>query len=225
MEYKLIDDNIKNIMVDDINLNVDNNVAKISKITFEWEIDDISQVNLFRRSILSEITTYCIEYVIINTNTSSRQDEIIALRLGQLVINNEKYTQGEKYRNHFIFEGKSTSDDYKDGTYGYEYTSDDIKDVNIVIEHTTPITTLFKNQVLDFEIMIMSGKGKDHVKFRPISTMFYHKHKYENGREYFLITINSIGMLSPLSLIRDALNNMENAKNIHPQTIFSKIIS
>jgi hypothetical protein len=88
-------------------LTIDNNKSIISKITFKWNTDDSSLVNLLRRSILSEITTNCIEYVIFNINTSSRPDEIIALRLGQLVINNDKYKQKDMYRRKCFFKGET----------------------------------------------------------------------------------------------------------------------
>jgi DNA-directed RNA polymerase alpha subunit len=211
--------NISDIKVDDVDLNTDinmahNNMAHICKVSFKWYTDDSSIVNLLRRSILSEITTNCIEYVVFNTNSSSRQDEIIALRLGQLVINHDKYKQSDNYESKvFIFECK---DDVID------ITSDDVTNIdnNIIITYNTPIIKLYKNQVLEFRVIIKQGKGRDHIKFRPVSNFSFKK---ENN--YHIVTFNSIGMLDPLTILREGFNNMDTAKNRPMATIFSKIIN
>ena len=52
--------------------------------------NDNTLVNLVRTTILSEIETYSIEYVTFYLNDTSLKEEIIALRLGQLPINNEQ---------------------------------------------------------------------------------------------------------------------------------------
>lgn len=199
-------------------LNIDNNKVIISKITLKWNTNDSSLVNLLRRSILSEITTNCIEYVIFNINTSSRPDEIIALRLGQLVLNNDKYIQKDMYRCKFFFKGNTTKT--LNGDIGTIFTSNNLDNENLHITYETPIIKLFDKQELDFEIIIKQGKGKDHVKFRPVSTFAFKK--FQNYHE---ITFESIGMLNPMTIITEGLKNIQTAKNREAETIFSKIIN
>ena len=92
--------------------------------------NDFSRANMLRRSILSEIDTYAIEFVIFDVNTSVREDEILALRMGQCVINHDRFIpQSEpNYRYHVDFTGPGT------------LTTDHI--VGIPFTNATPIVEL-----------------------------------------------------------------------------------
>lgn len=148
--------------------------------TAVFRTNDLTHVNLLRRAILSEIETYAIEYVIFHTNTSSRHDEILALRLGQLVIDHSRF-DNSKLR--YTIEVGSEDEPV-------EFTSDDIK--GLPITYPTPIAILMAGQRVKCEIIIAKGQAKDHAKWRPVS----------------LISINEIKdgyFLSSLSVLRNSL--------------------
>lgn len=117
---------------------------------------DLTHANLLRRAILSEIETYAIEYVIFQTNTSSRHDEVIALKLGQLVIDHSKFNDSQlRYKIDVGSDDEMT-----------KFTSDDI--IGLPITYRTPIATLLAGQHIKCEVIITKGQAKTHVKWRPV---------------------------------------------------------
>lgn len=174
-------------------------------ITALFRTQDVAEVNLLRRAILSEIETYAIDIVIFQTNTSPRHDEIIALRLGQLVIDHSRFVPPEDndYKVHIDVQGPG------------EFTTNDIPD--LPFKYDTPITTLKRGQRIICDCIVKKGTGKMHVKWRPISTFSFTK-----ADDGYLLNIKGIGMLPPEELIQKGINMISNAAHRRPTTLFSQ---
>lgn len=165
---------------------------------------DIAAVNLFRRAVLSEIDTYCIDIVTFHVNTSPRHDETLALRLGQLIIDNNKFVPPEKgdFKFRIDFSGPG------------ELTTDNIHD--LPFRDKTPIVRLRENQRIICDCIVKKGNGNLHIKWRPISIFTFIE--VENG---FQIKFKSIGMLNPETIIAKGIDKITAAASRPPQTIFS----
>lgn len=177
------------------------------KVTALFETDDVSEVNLLDIAMKNYINTFAIGIVIFHTNNSSRHDEIIALRLGQLSIDNEL----------FVSPKFSGTEDYKvriDVEGPLEVTTEHIP--GLPFKFVTPIITLRRGERIICDCVIKEGKGETHVKWRPISTFSWTQ--VDGG---FQINFVGIGMLSGQELIRRGLSSMRHAAERRPQTLFS----
>lgn len=165
---------------------------------------DVSEVNMLRRAILSEIDTYAIDIVSFQTNTSSRHDEVIALRLGQLVIDHTRFVPPEEgdFKTHIDVQGP------------IEFTTEHIP--GLPFKFVTPIAVLKPGQRITCDVIVKKGQGKTHVKWRPVSkvTMV----EVENG---YKLTIKEIGMLPGDEIFRRGLEKIGVAAKRPPITIFS----
>lgn len=173
-------------------------------ITATFVTDDVSEANMLRRAILSEIETYAIDIVVFYVNTSPRHDEIIALRLGQLVIDHERFTppaEGD-FRTRIDFSGPGV------------LTSDNISE--LPFKFTTPIVTLRAGQRILCDVIVKKGQGRDHVKWRPVSTVAITE--VENGYKF---TMKEIGMLTPEQIFTNGFAKMRDAAHRVPITLFS----
>ncbi len=133
-----------------------------SRTTAFFDTDDVTEVNLLRRSMMTEIPTYAIEYAIIDINTTDRQDEILALRLAQLVIDHDRFTfEGDDHRYSIDFTGPGT------------LTSSHVR--GLPFKYETPIAELRRNQRFKCDVIVRQGTGKLHVKWRPLSTFMSRK--------------------------------------------------
>lgn len=165
---------------------------------------DVSEANLLIRAIKSEIETYAIDIVVFQVNTSSRHDEIIALRLGQLVIDHSRFVppeQGE-YRTHIDSQGPG------------EFSTDDIP--GLPFKFRTPIAALKAGQRITCDVIVKRGQAKTHVKWRPVSTV--KMTEVENG---YKITFKEIGMLTGPEIFEKGYAKMTDAANRPPITLFS----
>lgn len=165
---------------------------------------DVSEANLLKRAILSEIETYAIDIVTFQTNTSPRHDEIIALRLGQLVIDYSQFAPPEEgnFKTHIDFQGPGV------------FTTDNIP--GLPFKYRTPIATLKAGQRIVCDVVVRKGQGKQHVKWRPVSKVILTE--VDNG---YKITIKEIGMLSGPEIFERGFDKMRNAANRTPITLFS----
>lgn len=186
---------------------------EIIKKEFDTEVklytDDVKYANIFMITILSEIPTYAIEYVTFYVNDSPLYDEILAHRLGMLVIDNENYEQGDKFKFHVDY--TNTSDD------NLTFTSDDIKDLNFNMR--TPIIELRPNERLKFDVEVCLGISRDHVKWRPVGPCYIRENKSDNT---ISIIYRNIGMLSDETIVTQAFNNMLKTATRPPLNIFYK---
>lgn len=165
---------------------------------------DIAEANLLKRAILSEIETYAIDIVTFQINTSPRHDEIIALRLGQLVIDNSQFVPPEEgnFQTHIDVQGP------------INFTTDDIP--GLPFKYKTPIATLKAGQRIVCDVIVKKGQGKQHVKWRPVSKVILTE--VDNG---YKLTIKDIGMLSGQEIFERGFAKMRDAANRAPITLFS----
>lgn len=165
---------------------------------------DIAEANMLRRAILSEIDTYAIDIVIFQTNTSPRHDEIIALRLGQVVIDHSRFVPPEEgnFKTHIDVQGPK------------EFTTNDIPE--LPFKYMTPIATLKAGQRIICDVIVKQGQGKQHVKWRPVSTVTLNE-----VDEGYKITVKDIGMLSGPEIFAAGISKMKAAAHRPPITLFS----
>jgi DNA-directed RNA polymerase alpha subunit len=177
------------------NLVTENNVTSVLIKT-----ENLSEINLLRRAILNEIETYQIEYVNFHINRSSRHDEEIALRLGQLVVDNENYD--DSIQKHIVKVKGPTI-----------FTTRHIPSLNFV--HETPIMELLEDHEIYCELYIGKNTGEKHVKWRPVSVC-----SFEKSDKGYLFRFKSNYMLHPENIIIKGIEKMEKAKQIKNSNIF-----
>lgn len=166
---------------------------------------DIAEANLLKRAILSEINTYAIDIVIFHTNTTARHDEIIALRLGQLPIDHSRFNpiNESDFTTRVDFSGPG------------KFTTQHIP--NIPFKYIIPIMELREGQRIICDVIIKEGKGKTHVKWRPVSTV-----TLKEVQDGILITFKEVGMLSPVQILQLGLQEIKAAATRPEQTLFSR---
>ena len=152
------------------------------KLVFVVDEISVEMANSLRRIIMSEIPVMAIDEVIILKNDSPLYDEIIAHRLGMIPLT----TDLEAYK---------LPRDCDCGGYGcalcqvsltcevtnttntpLEVYSGDLKsnDPQIIpVNPKIPIVKIDKNNQLIIEAYAILGKSKDHVKWQPVSNIFY----------------------------------------------------
>jgi DNA-directed RNA polymerase alpha subunit len=121
-----------------------------------------------------------------------------------LVIDNEKFIESDKKIR-------------TDVTGPLLVTTKHIPEVPFTYE--TPICYLTENQRLVFDVVIRKGKAKQHIKWRPVSSVSL---KEADGK--IKISYKNIGMLSDKNIIERAVLGMKDSANQTPQTIFSKVV-
>lgn len=166
--------------------------------------EDIAEVNLLLRAINSEIETYAIDIVTFNVNTSSRHDEIIALRLGQCVIDHSRFTPPAEgnFRTHIDFQGPGW------------LTTNHI--TGLPFKYETPIALLKVGQRITCDVIVKRGAGKQHVKWRPVSQI--RSTEVDNGHK---VTFKTIGMLTPQEIFQKGYEKISEAAHRAPITLFS----
>ncbi len=148
--------------------------------TFLIKDTNPTEINSLRRTIIDEVPTLAIEDINFIKNNSALYDEIIAHRLGLIVLKTdlksynlpseckgkkkgEKVCTKENCPHHSVLmtlkaNGPKT-------VYAEEL---DIKDKKVTPAYPkTPIAILLKKQSLEFEATAIMGQGKDHMKFSP----------------------------------------------------------
>lgn len=159
-------------------------------ITANFHTNNEAEANMLRRSIMYEIPTYAIDIVVFFVNTSARHDEIIALRLGQLVIDNNKFKPTGDLKFKIDVTGPTTFD------------TTHIPDIPFT--YITPIMELKANQRIICDVIVKKGTGYEHVKWRPVATIAYNSIIVDNNPA-FQFRIKGIGMLSANTIFEKGL--------------------
>jgi len=186
-------------------------------VTARFNSDNIIKFNSFRRAMLSEISIYAIEIVIFYINQTSLYDEMLAHRLGMLVIDNVHF------REHFNDQSLFTVNIINDKSHNIEFSTDDIPDIKFAFP--TPIAILRPKEELHFTFYVRSGKGKTHVKWRPISMLGYQLVVNDNNK-YIEFQFNNLGMLPAEEIIALGIDHIKDAEESpEPNIFFKQIVS
>ena len=179
-------------------------------VSARFNSDNIIKFNSFRRSMLSEIPIYAIEIVIFYVNQSSLYDEMLAHRLGMLVIDNVHF------REHFNDQILFTVNIINDKSHNIEFSTDDIPDIQFA--YPTPISILRPKEHLHFTFYVRVGTGKTHVKWRPISMLGYQL----VDNKYIEFQFNNLGMLPAEEIISQGIDHIKDAETAPAPNIFFK---
>ncbi|MBW3004074.1 DNA-directed RNA polymerase subunit D [Candidatus Woesearchaeota archaeon] len=157
-------------------------VANLSKdkekITFVLKDTTAAFANSLRRTIMDEVPTMAIEDVEIRKNNSILYDEIIAHRLGLVVLKTDLKSYNEPDKCKCNGEGcarcqlKLTLKSKSQIVTAAEISSADPKVVPVFDK--TPIVKLTKGQDIELEATAVLGRGKDHAKWSP--GLVFYKH-------------------------------------------------
>jgi DNA-directed RNA polymerase II subunit RPB3 len=182
----------------------------------------IGLANGIRRILISDIPTMAIDFATIISNTGCLHDNMIAQRIGLIPFisknagkfnyywdNQDNKLSEVEYQLNVINETDNilevTSNDLKiidnSNLTGYQkniYNS--VKPINM--EYPIIITKLAKGQSLHFTCSVRKGISKEHAKFQPTSSVGYEI----ISNDTFKFTIESIGSLSPQSIVEKALD-------------------
>lgn len=120
----------------------------------------VNIANALRRSLISDVYTYCPESVHVRTNTSCQTDEYIAHRIGLIPF---LHKDKEECSEHEI-----CSINVQDRTI----TTDDIVG-GFVSSYKLDIMKLINGQKFDADIYFKKGTGAEHAKFSPVSSVGY----------------------------------------------------
>lgn len=148
--------------------------------TFLLKETNPAEVNMLRRIIIDEVPTLAIEDVNFAKNGSALYDEIVAHRLGLVVLKTDlkSYNLPVECKGKKKGESVCTKENCPHHTVLFKlkvngpktvYAEDlECNDKKITPAHPkTPIVKLLKKQSLEFEAIAVMGQGKDHIKFAP----------------------------------------------------------
>lgn len=152
---------------------------KKGKITFEIKDGSVGYVNTLRRVFTTEVPTMAISTVEFKQNSSALYDEIIAHRLGLLVLKTDldsynlpKEGDTESAATHVTFTLKVTG---PKTVYASDLKSNDSKIAPVYPE--TIIVKLFDKQEIELIATANLGLGKIHMKWSPGLASYYYKPK------------------------------------------------
>ncbi|KAJ7168367.1 DNA-directed RNA polymerase [Mycena crocata] len=179
-------------------------VRRVSNRSIEFDLVgvDASIANAFRRIMIAEVPTICIENVYVYNNTTVVADEILAQRLGLIPLNVDpkhmdmKVDDESTDRNTIVFklnlECTRKKDAPKDSTVPSElYNNHELLsghlnwepagEQEVVFASNPPAPTnpnivlakLRPGQHVDITLHAVKGFGKDHAKFSPVATASY----------------------------------------------------
>ncbi len=150
------------------------------RISFTVKDTTPAFMNAMRRLMIDEVPTMAIKTVNFVKNTSALYDEMIAHRLGLVVLKTD--LEGYELPDQCKCGGKGCARCTADITLQAEgpcvvyAESLKVKDPKVKPVHPkTIIARLAKNQSLELEAKAVLGRGKDHVKFSP-GLVYYHGH-------------------------------------------------
>jgi hypothetical protein len=170
--------------------------------------NDVALANMVRRAILTEVETYAIDVVVFDENTSARHDELLALRMGQCVIDYEQFkgldeSVRDGLRSHIDVSGPGV------------FSTDNIP--GIPFRYTTPIATLRAGQRIVCDVIVKKNIGRTHPKWSPASTV-----ALKDDVRGYILTIKDIDMMSIENIMKFGIAKIQDAADRKPIDIFSK---
>lgn len=171
-------------------------------------------INTIRRLIGEEVPTIAIEKVEIIKNSSALYDEVIAHRLGLVVLKTDlksyKLPDEEHPEESALNSVKLTLESKGPGiVYASQLKS---KDPQVVpVYPKTPIAKLLKDQELKVVATAVMGVGRDHAKWAP--GMAYYEINADEGVEPskndVTFTVEAWGQLSVKEMVTQALDSFD----------------
>lgn len=158
------------------------------KVEFLVKDSDSVTINTFRRLVLDAVPAMAIEDVTVKKNSSALYDEVLAHRLGQVILSTDLKSHNlpseckckgkgcSMCQVHMSLKAKGPAI-----VYAEEIKSKDPKIEAVYAK--TPIVELLEGQEIDLDMVAILGQGKDHSKFSP---------GLLNFREYPIIKISSV---------------------------------
>ena len=177
---------------------------------------DLREVNLLRRSIMGHVRSFAIEYVTFYENSSVRDDEILALRLGLVPIHQVSIAHDDiKYddsRGIKVIFGNID-------VFGPKIvTTSDIMGFTFLTE--TPIVTLLKDQRLSCDLIATEGYGDMHAKWRPCGPI-----SITESKDTFKLKFKGIGILSGDEILKQGVERInEAAMRRPPNKFFAQVL-
>jgi len=148
---------------------------KKGKVSFEVNGASAAYVNTLRRIFMGEVPTMAISEIEFKQNTSALYDEIVAHRLGLLVLKTDLKTynvpkagEEESAATHVKLVLKETG---PKTVYASDLKSKDSKITPVFPE--TPIVKLQDKQEIELVATAHLGFGKDHTKWNPGLVWYY----------------------------------------------------
>lgn len=182
------------------------------KNVHSYEIEGVSPViiNALRRMIISSVPTMAIDEVEIRKNSSAMYDEMLAHRLGLLVLKTDlnSYNLPEECSCGGVGCAKCTvvmtlSAKGPGYVYASQLKSKDPK-IKPVYENT-PITYLEEGQEIELEAYARLGRGSQHAKWSP-AHVWYVTEDEKKGK--YTLYIEPWGQLSVKEILRNAIDEI-----------------
>ena len=172
-----------------------------------YTIEDVNTyyANCLRRSMIRDIPVLAIDVVQFEVNTGSLIDEMIAHRLGLVVLNDDNI--GDK----IIFTLDVTCEkEWMYVTSGMLVSSQD----NVYPVHKNIIITkLFRHERIKAKCFVKKGTGKEHAKWTPVSAIGYKIFNLKDEKMLIQLSIESVGGMSPQTILEQGQKMMGIEKN------------
>lgn len=204
--------------------NIKIKLHKVENNFIQFSISNIhiGLANGIRRILISDIPTMAIDFATIISNTGCLHDNMIAQRIGLIPFVSKNATKFNYYwdnKDNKLSEVKYQLNVTNKSDNILEVSSNDLKIINdsdltgyqknvynsvkpINMEYPIIITKLAKGQSLHFTCSVRKGISKEHAKFQPTSSVGYEI----ISNDTFRFTVESIGSLSPQSIVEQALD-------------------
>ena len=173
-------------------------VVKLSDDSMILRFDGISPalLNSFRRIMLSDIETFCIDTVVFEANNTCYPDEFLAHRLGLLPFQVNSTTD----ESISMKLQKSNETDRVINVYSSDFEKKGLcRPVSFpTFEKGISICTLAPGQSISLIANLFRGTGKEHAKWCPVSTAFFKKAK-DTGYEFH---VESTGVFTAPELLQ-----------------------
>lgn len=179
---------------------------KYGILVFTIEDDNTYYANSLRRTMISDVPTLAIDTVNIVHNTSNLSDEILAHRLGLVVMSSEIVLKEDLGGDVEFSLDMTCREKEISVTAGMIQTKHPlVKPVN----PDTVITKLYWGQQIVLRGRIKQGTGREHAKWMPVSVIGYRIQYLGKNRMKIYLSIEPVGNLSAKTILNKAVKIMK----------------
>ena len=197
---------------------------------------DTTWLNTLRRIMISEVPSVAIETVFFEQNRTTVHDEFLSHRLGLVPLSCDSDTILELHQNDFSCEFLLEKENKQKENIVNVYSTDLIP----VLNHLSPchvvsypnskngilLCRLGKGEKLKLKCKAMTGTGKDHIKWSPVSSVYYFpepQETFENDKnETFRMSIETNGSISASDVFKISLTILKKKINSLQKILFSE---